>query len=307
MHEAYNCVAILVMFFYAFRTTTLPGTVTLTSLWSGESSKSLQHSSSESDIEADVVVPEIVEDEPLESEDEITSSTAVVQDETSNSTDTEQEDIIDEGVVVLSKRKPKQGVHLKGRSKQGEQEDNNVIDEGVIVHSKRKPKRGSTANYTFFHLDRTPSLKMFQSYLMSLDGGERGQDLSRWHASKLSKFLYFASQCTRVNWMAIKDADKLKAYLKKMTIDGINVGGQMEVLASIRHGIQFCLLEGDMSDSIKNELTTMHERLTLHKKICFLLQDCKRKCDGNLICPDMPFHKEMSKFQVPFLLQGGIV
>ena len=32
------------------------------------------------------------------------------------------------------------------------------------------------------------------------------------------------------------------------------------------------------------------------KKLCFLLQDSDRKCSGNLICPDMSFHKEIPCF-----------
>ena len=48
-----------------------------------------------------------------------------------------------------------------------EKQQDKVIDAGVIVRPQRKVVAGSTANYTYFHLDQTRSMKMFVSYLMS--------------------------------------------------------------------------------------------------------------------------------------------
>lgn len=222
---------------FACRSVALPGIVTLTSLWFGKSKTTAMKETGDDKVMMDDL------GEQFESDlDDVEAAGS----ERSFSEPLNEQDNSEE----MPTTQP-------SRDKQEEQ----VIDTGVIVQPSRTVIPGKTAHYAYFDLDRTPSLQLFQSYLTSLDGGERSPTIARQYASNLSKFLCFASKGTNVRWMSIINAELIKSYLDKLTRDGVGISGQIEKLASIRHGIDFCLLEGRMEQSLKADLVTMNGRL----------------------------------------------
>ena len=152
-------------------------------------------------------------------------------------------------------------------SLQDEQQDREIDTAGVIVRPKRTKSAGSTAHYTHFHIDRTRSLSTFVSYLTSLDGGERSDTIARQYAADVSKYLYFVSQCAKIKWSAVTDAQKIQSYLEQLTSDEIHVSGRINKLAAIRHAIQYCLLEGIGGESLKSNLILMNDRLRNWMKV----------------------------------------
>ena len=229
----------------------VPGTVTLTSLWSSGNSRADEKDYlHESDL-----------DEGTDSSERPLS-------------DCNDKEIESEGVQeAQDDRTTVVNVHAEStandeqQQQQQQQQQDKVIHAGVIVRPQRKIVEGTTASYTYFHLDKTRSIRMFVSYLMSLDGGKRSESIARQYASNLSKYLYFASQCANVKWKAIVDREKIDSYLEKLTSDGICVSGRTDKLASIRHGIQYCLLVGIGGQSLKCDLIEMDNRLKNWMKV----------------------------------------
>ena len=228
------------------RSNAVPGTVTLTSLWSGKSKVGgkVMDYLYESDTE------ETVGSERLDSDCNYQETVGSERlDSDCNDKETAGSERLD------SDCNDKETAGSDSLQDEEEKQQDRVIDTaGVIVRPKRTISAGSTAHYTYFH--RTRSLSMFVSYLTSLDGGERSKTMARQYAADLSKYLYFASECAKVKWTAVADAQKIKSYLEQLTNDGIHTSGQINKLAAIRHGIQYCLLEGIGGESLKSNLSS---------------------------------------------------
>ena len=129
---------------------------------------------------------------------------------------------------------------------------------GPTCHTSLSPQRN---NYVHYHVDETPSLRWFQSYLTGLDGGERNAKTARKYAADVSKFLYFSSKSRSVNWWALADIDMVRSYLKQLSDDGIAVDGRLEKLECIRLGISFCFVEANLDSTTKGELTAVNDRI----------------------------------------------
>ena len=132
---------------------------------------------------------------------------------------------------------------------------------GTLLHPNRQRKEGSTAHYAQFDTESTKSLKLFRSYLESLDGGEKSISEVKQCAVDVSKYLCFASIDRYVNWHAIMDADKIKAYLQKLTDDGIKIDGRIEKLERIRYALSFVLVEADLTEENRKTVETVSLRL----------------------------------------------
>ena len=99
-----------------------------------------------------------------------------------------------------------------------------------------------------FDTEGTKLLKLFYSCLESLDSSQKSVTEAKQCAVDVSKYLCFTSIDRYVNWHAIMDADKIKAYLQKLTDDGIKIDGRIEKLERIRYALSFVLDEANLSE-----------------------------------------------------------
>ena len=132
----------------------------------------------------------------------------------------------------------------------------------MIVAGRGSKVHGKTQHYKYFHVEKSPSIKLFLDYLTDLDGGKRGVSGANQYAVDVSKFLYFASPSKKhINWFTIMQPDVIKDYIRLLTKDGIGKSGILHKIGCLRMAIEFLMLEADLDSSARTELEKTKARL----------------------------------------------
>ena len=140
-------------------------------------------------------------------------------------------------------------------------------DRPRVVMSSRKKTRGKTFHYKHFSVLDSPSLSMFLRFLKQLDGGEKSERESMQCAVDLSKYLYFGSKSSAVDWECLINAVTMRRYLDQLVEDGIGYAGQLTKLQRIEQGIQFLLVETELTENQRNKLMLMQTRIKKWQKV----------------------------------------
>ena len=132
----------------------------------------------------------------------------------------------------------------------------------MLVAKRHSKVHGKTQHYKYFHLEKSPSIKLFLDHLTSLDGGKKGISEANQVTVDVSKFLYFACPSEKhINWFKIMEPHVIKDYIKLLTKDGIGTCGVLKKLDCLRMAIEFLILQADLDSSARTELEKTKARL----------------------------------------------